>query len=67
MTRCWHVEHADGREWTPLEIEGLTMHGDEWVGSVGLDAHGAPILLNRFCRWCYADDVTDDMVVSWDD
>ena len=56
--------HRDGREWTKSEILELDM-GNDWVGRVGVDlADGAPILLGRSGHYCYADEVTDDMIVS---
>ena len=57
----WHLVHKDGREWTQSEINDLEMPSD-WTSRVGVDLDGQPILLGRSDHYCYADEVTDDMV-----
>lgn len=54
--------HKDGREWTQSEINDLEMTND-WNSSVGVDLDGHPNLLGRSDHYCYADEVTDDMIV----
>ena len=61
MIEC-HPVHRDGSSWSQMEIENLTMD-DDWVERVAVDMDGHPILLGRFGHYCYADEVTDDMVV----
>ena len=57
----WHLVHKDGSEWTQSEINDLGMP-DDWTSGVGVDLEGNPILLGRFGHYCYADEVTDDMI-----
>ena len=62
----FHPVHRDGTEWSQSEIEKLVIDGD-WAERVAVDMEGYPVLLGRFGHYCYADEVTDDMVVIPDE
>lgn len=67
----WHLAHADGRRWHLDDIDDLHLP----VGADGIpvddfaiNSHGDLILLcSTYRAWAYADYVTDDMLVVWDD
>ena len=62
----WKVIHKNGKEWTESEIRDLEMPND-WVERVAIDTDGSPLLLGRTDRYCYADEVTTDMVTVYND
>ena len=75
MSRRWHVEHADGREWTQFELNELAARLAMRTGCVSLhrenqvlciDRCGAPILIDGFGAWWYVDAEREDMEVVWD-
>lgn len=74
-TRRWHLEHADGREWTRDELVEIVRderrHDGLWPYDVNLFAvsvdgdGGCAYLLDNCMHW-HALFEGDDMAVVWD-
>lgn len=70
MNRKWHVEHADGSEWTLSDLEDWAFSAGE--GLIYLDMDG--FYLDQFCNLVILDECgnychvpeSDDMRVVWD-
>lgn len=62
MARRWHVEHADGREWTQDELDAVVKPGH--VDHVCIDPAGNPYLLTERGEWWRFN--IGDMRVVWD-
>lgn len=68
MTRSWHLEHADGHEWTEDELaEQFATESDIENGTYRFDVacagNGQVYLLDNWGFWYYA---TEDVVVVCD-
>lgn len=68
--RTWHVEHADGSEWTMDDLEEWALHADEGLiycdmDGFYLDEYGALVILDECGHYCHAPD-SADMRVVWD-
>lgn len=66
MGRRWHIEHADGREWTDLEVFGAIPDSLDGVRDVAVNQWGEVYVI---CDdgWAYLDHEPGDMEVVWRD
>lgn len=77
MSRLWHVEHRDGREWDSFELNELAARSRMRNGYrlpycrgnriLCVDMDGNPLLIDGLGTWSYVDAEREDMVVVWDE
>ena len=68
---CWHIEHADGRAWTPHELQDFWdrrwggLHQGSFATAL-VDDHGGVMLLGTNGMVYGRFDFLNDMVVVFD-